>query len=152
MMFHKYLIAVCAASFALPCMANGLKVGRVFEQVKVNATHQKHFKNNSSKEAIEYSRKTGHAAHELVFSLKRPDELVSLIRLCKKTRHHYQPPKYETEFDYFVACEEFAIQKLGEMQTPEALKALDVVHEIESGQEHIMETWDEARAKYPKAH
>jgi hypothetical protein len=132
-------------------MADDLKVGRVFEQVKLNAKQQKHFDKSNSKESIEYSRKSGHAAKELVYSLKKPDELVSLIRLCKKARRNYDAPKFESISEYFISCEEFGIQKLGEMQTPEALKALEVVHEIEAGQEGIMETWDDARAKYPKA-
>ena len=149
-MFRKCCFVICALFFALPCSADDLAVSKVFEQVKSNATHQKRFKKSNSPEALKYSKESGQPAKHLVYSLQKPEELVGLIRLCKKERHQYDAPKFEPVSGYFIACEEFGIQKLGEMQTPEALKALEKVHEIENGQVGIMETWDEARAKYPK--
>lgn len=77
-----------------------------------------------------------------------PEQMVELIRQCKQKIHEIPSDSvHECYFDYFEQAIKFSIRRLGEVNTPGALKALANVKPLIADSETLVLTWNEVNAK-----
>jgi hypothetical protein len=132
--------------------ADDKAVAQAFAETDFYAAQEKDWSDFPSEAAAEeHDRASTKQIKAIIGKLDRSEQLVELISMCKKKLEQIpSSPRFHPYFQYFVSVVEFAIQKLGNMKTLEARKALDEVHIILKGQEGIMEFWDEAKAHQNK--
>ncbi len=150
-MSRLFLLLSVAATISIgSCLASDGDVAKVFRQVQLNAKAHKTFKDEGSSAAEKYHKQSAAEQESLVFKLDQPDDLVQLIRLCKKERASLPGPdyKHQAQTDYYLFSECFALRKLGKIHSPAALEALERVKPIESGNATVMETWSEVHNKF----
>ena len=141
-------IACCIATAPALCSDQGVK--DALAEADKFALQEKYIPDEQTAKA--HCSQTIKQINAIIDKLQEPSQLVELISVCnEKISQIPSDSKHEPYFNYFIFVQEFAIGRLGKMQTPEAKEALDQVHQAITGKAHLSEVWDEAKIQQDKA-